>query len=410
MVANTYLEGTYSEIYPAVSEDEAGLAHLFLQFSFPGGIPSHAAPETPGSIHEGGELGYALVHAFGAAFDNPDLVVACVVGDGERKPDRSPRRGTRTVSSTHATTARCCRSCTSMATRSPTPPFSAGCRRSARSFFVGLGYEPLFVEGNERPAMHRRMASVLDDALDRIAAIQRAARAGDDAGTPRWPMIVLRSPKGWTGPKEVDGLKVEGFWRAHQVPIDEAKGNDGHRRLLEEWMRSYRPETLFDEHGRLVPELRALAPEGDKRMGATPYANGGRRRTVLHRPDWRAFALAIGEPGATIGEATRAAGRYLAEVMALNAEARNFRLMGPDETNSNRLGAVFEQTDRVWMERIEPFDEHLAPDGRVMEVLSEHLCQGWLEGYLLTGRHGLFNCYEAFVTSSIRCSTSTPSG
>lgn len=398
MVANTYLEGTYSEIYPAISEDAAGLGRLFRQFSFPGGIPSHVAPETPGSIHEGGELGYALVHAFGAAFDNPDLVVACVVGDGEAETGPlaaswhsncflNPQHDGAVLPILHLNGYKIANP--TILARMPDDQL--------RSFFIGLGYEPLFVEGSERPAMHRRMARVLDTALDRITAIQTAARSGEDVGTPRWPLIVLRSPKGWTGPKEVDGLKVEGFWRAHQVPIAAARENDAHRQLLEDWMRSYHPETLFDEHGRLVPELRALAPEGDKRMGSTPYANGGRNRTILHRPDWRTFAIELAEPGATIGEATRAAGRYLAEVMALNAESRNFRLMGPDETNSNRLGAVFEQTDRVWMERIEPFDDHLAPDGRVMEVLSEHLCQGWLEGYLLTGRHGLFNCYEAFV-------------
>ncbi|WEK43240.1 MAG: phosphoketolase family protein [Candidatus Sphingomonas colombiensis] len=399
MVANTWLEGTYSEIYPEIEQNAEGMKRLFRQFSFPGGIPSHAAPETPGSIHEGGELGYALVHAFGAAFDNPALVVACVVGDGEAETGSlaaswhgntflDPARDGAVLPILHLNGYKIAN------------PTIMGRMEDGQlhRLFEGLGYNPLFVEGSDPMAMHEAMAATLDHAFDQIRAIQDDARHGNGVqGVPLWPMIILRSPKGWTGPKEVDGKKVEGFWRAHQVPIADPRGNEAHRHLLETWMRSYRAEELFDEQGVLRSELRALAPAGDKRMGATPYANGGRLRTVLKRPDWRDFTLEVPAPGDVDGEATRALGAYLAEVMRLNADARNFRVMGPDETASNRLGALFDVTDRVWMERIEPYDESLAQSGRVMEVLSEHLCQGWLEGYLLTGRHGLFNCYEAFV-------------
>lgn len=398
MVANTWLEGTYSEIYPAISDDEEGMRQLFRQFSFPGGIPSHAAPETPGSIHEGGELGYALVHAYGAAFDNPGLVVACVIGDGEAEtgPLAASWHSNKFLDPVHDGVVLPILHLNGYKIAGPTI-LGRSDDTVLRQLLEGYGHEPFFVEGSDPMDMHRQMAATLDRVFDRIEEIQHAARAGEAPRTIGWPMIVLRSPKGWTGPKDVDGKRVEGFWRAHQVPIAEARENDAHRRLLEEWMQSYRPEESFDAAGRLLPELRALAPAGDKRMGSTPYANGGRLRRALRRPDWRDHAVAVPSPGGAIGEATRQLGKYLADVLRLNADARNFRIMGPDETASNRLDAVFDVTDRAWMQRIEPFDEHLARGGRVMEVLSEHLCQGWLEGYLLTGRHGLFNCYEAFV-------------
>ncbi|HEX5957443.1 MAG TPA: phosphoketolase family protein, partial [Hyphomicrobiaceae bacterium] len=399
MVANTYLEGTYSEIYPSVGRDVEGLRRLFRQFSFPGGIPSHAAPETPGSINEGGELGYALAHAYGAAFDNPDLVVACVVGDGEAETGAlaaswhsnkflNPAIDGAVLPILHLNGYKIA---------NPTI-LGRMADDDLASLFRGYGYDPVFVEGSDPLPMHQRMAAALDGAVDTIHAIQRAARtsgAGDRTEMPSWPLIVLRTPKGWTGPKEVDGKKVEGFWRAHQVPIAQAKQNTEHLRLLETWMRSYRPEALFDDAGRLVPELTALAPAGDRRMGANPHANGGLLKRDLRLPDYRTFAVDVPAPGETRAEATRVAGVFLRDVIRLNQD--NFRLMGPDETSSNRLDAVFEATDRVWMERIEPYDVHLARRGRVMEVLSEHLCQGWLEGYLLTGRHGAFSCYEAFV-------------
>ena len=398
MIANTYLEGTYSEIYSEVGEDEEGMRRLFRQFSFPGGIPSHASPETPGSIHEGGELGYSLAHAYGAALDNPGLVVACVVGDGEAETGGlaaswhsnkflNPAGDGAVLPILHLNGYKIA------------GPTILGRMETQllRELLEGYGHEPLFVDGSEPADMHCQMAAALDLAFDRIGEIQRLARAGRSDGLARWPMIVLRSPKGWTGPTEIDGKRVEGFWRSHQVPIGDVRGNGEHRRALEAWMRSYRPEELFDDAGRLLPELRALAPEGDKRMGATPFANGGRLRKELRRPDWRAHALKVPAPGEATGEATRALGVYLTDVLRLNDQARNFRIMGPDETASNRLDDVFQVTDRVWIERLEPYDEHLGRGGRVMEVLSEHLCQGWLEGYLLTGRHGLFNCYEAFI-------------
>ncbi|CAN5266197.1 phosphoketolase family protein [soil metagenome] len=398
MVANTWLEGSYSEIYPAISQDADGMKALFRQFSFPGGIPSHAAPETPGSIHEGGELGYALVHAYGAAFDNPDLVVACVVGDGEAEtgPLAASWHSNKFLNPKHDGAVLPILHLNGYKIAGPTIMGRMDDATLAK-LFEGYGYVPLFVTGDDPADMHRQMAATMADAFDRIAEIQRAARAGGKAFVPQWPMIVMRSPKGWTGPKEVDGKKVEGFWRAHQVPIAEARENDAHRALLESWMRGYDPEDLFDERGALAPELQALAPVGDKRMGSSPYANGGRLRGVLKRPDWRDHAIEVPTPGGAIGEATRALGQYLTDVFTLNAETRNFRIMGPDETSSNRLDAVFAVTDRVWMEPTFPYDQSLGQDGRVMEVLSEHLCQGWLEGYLLTGRHGLFNCYEAFV-------------
>jgi xylulose-5-phosphate/fructose-6-phosphate phosphoketolase len=399
MVANTYLEGTYAEVYPDVTRDEEGLRKLFRQFSFPGGIPSHAAPETPGSIHEGGELGYALVHAYGAAFDNPDLIVACVVGDGEAEtgPLTASWHSNKFLNPVHDGAVLPILHLNGYKIANPTV-LGRLADDEIRSLFIGYGYEPLFVDGDDPQVMHRLMADALDVALASIRSIQQSARH-NSAGfhRPKWPMIVLRSPKGWTGPKEVDGLKVEGFWRAHQVPIANPRGNPDHLKLLEQWMKSYRPEELFDGSGRLVPELQALAPKGNRRMGANPHANGGLLKRELKLPDFRCYAVEVATPGSIVAEATRELGKLLREVVTLNADARNFRIMGPDETSSNRLDAVFEVTDRVWMEEIAPYDVHLAHDGRVMEVLSEHLCQGWLEGYLLTGRHGVFSCYEAFI-------------
>lgn len=399
MVANTWLEGSYSEIYPEIGRDAEGMKKLFKQFSFPGGVPSHVAPETPGSIHEGGELGYALVHAFGAAFDNPDLVVACVVGDGEAETGPlaaawhsnkflNPKIDGAVLPILHLN-----------GYKIANPTLLARMDDDElRSLFTGYGYDPFFVEGSDPKAMHGLMVAAMDQVMDRIREIQADAREEGWSGErPRWPMIVLRSPKGWTGPKEVDGEKVEDFWRSHQVPVSNARGNAAHRKILEDWMRGYRPEELFDANGRLLPEIAALAPEGKKRMGALPHANGGLLKQDLRLPDWKKFAIEVDNAGGQTAEATRLMGAYLRDVMSLNAEAKNFRLMGPDETSSNRLDAVFEVTDRVWMEEIRPYDVDLAREGRAMEVLSEHLCQGWLEGYLLTGRHGLFSCYEAFI-------------
>ncbi|CAO4134890.1 phosphoketolase family protein [Methylorubrum extorquens] len=399
IVANTYLEGTYSEVYPDIAQDTEGMRRLFRQFSFPGGIPSHVAPETPGSIHEGGELGYAIVHAFGAVFDNPDLIAACVIGDGEAEtgPLAASWQSNKFLSPVTDGAVLPILHLNGYKIANPTV---LGRMRDdeLESLFTGFGYEPFFVEGDQPEPMHRAMAETLDRAVARIKDIQAEARGGGMGfRRPRWPMIVLRSPKGWTGPKTVDGKRVEGFWRAHQVPVSNARTDEGHRKVLEDWMRSYRPEILFDETGRLRPELAALAPEGNRRMSANPHANGGLLRRELRCPRWQDFALPVPQPGAEIGEATRTLGRYLRDVIRLNAEARNFRIMGPDETASNRLDAVFEATDRVWIENIGPYDVSLAHEGRVMEVLSEHLCQGWLEGYLLTGRHGPFSCYEAFI-------------
>jgi xylulose-5-phosphate/fructose-6-phosphate phosphoketolase len=399
MVANTYLEGTYSGIYPDITRDTDGLRKLFRQFSFPGGIPSHAAPETPGSIHEGGELGYALVHAYGAAFDNPDLIVACVVGDGEAEtgPLAASWHSNKFLNPAFDGAVLPILHLNGYKIANPTV-LGRMSDDEVRHLFEGYGYEPLFVEGDDPKAMHRLMADALDVALASIRSIQHAARQPEAAvQRPKWPMIVLRSPKGWTGPKEVDGLKVEGFWRAHQVPIANPRGNPEHLALLESWMKSYEPDRLFDGKGRLLPELQALAPQGTRRMGANPHANGGLLKRELKLPDYHAYAVDVPSPGAVVAEATRELGKFLRDVIKLNADARNFRIMGPDETTSNRLDAVFEATERVWMEGIEPYDVHLAHQGRVMEVLSEHLCQGWLEGYLLTGRHGLFSCYEAFI-------------
>ncbi|MGV2130819.1 phosphoketolase family protein [Agrobacterium vitis] len=399
MVASTYLEGTYSEIYPEIGENADGMRKLFRQFSFPGGIPSHAAPETPGSVHEGGELGYALVHAYGAAFDNPDLIVACVVGDGEAETGPlaaswqsnkflNPGRDGAVLPILHLNGYKIA---------NPTL-LGRMADEDIDHLFRGYGYEPFFVEGHEPTDMHRQMAATFDAAFDRIRAIQTQAREGKaPEGCPQWPMIVLRSPKGWTGPKEVDGRRVEGFWRAHQVPVSGCREEDSHRKILEDWMRSYDPEDLFDANGRLKEELRALSPGGERRMGANPHANGGLLRKELIVPDIRDYSVPVKSRGADMVQTTEVLGKYLRDVLKLNDINSNFRIFGPDETESNRLGNVFEVTDRVWMERFEPYDVHLSRDGRVMEVLSEHLCQGWLEGYLLTGRHGLFSCYEAFI-------------
>ncbi|MBN9057166.1 MAG: phosphoketolase family protein [Rhizobiales bacterium] len=397
MVANAWLEGTYSEIYPEVGGDEAGLRRLFRQFSFPGGIPSHAAPETPGSIHEGGELGYALVHAYGAAFDNPGLVVACVVGDGEAEtgPLAAAWHSNKFLNPVSDGTVLPILHLNGYKIANPTV-LARLPDEELTHLFTGYGYDPIFVEGHEPEAMHRDMAAALDTAFDRIAAI-RAAAKDDPARRPRWPMIVLRSPKGWTGPKEVDGKMVENHWRSHQVPVSECRSNPAHRDILETWMRSYDPEDLFDAAGRLRPELRALAPRGERRMSAIPHANGGLLRKDLRTPGIGDYAVAVERPGAVDAQATKILGDYLRDVIRLNAADSNFRVFGPDETASNRLASVFEATDRVWMAETLPTDDHLAPEGRVMEVLSEHLCQGWLEGYLLTGRHGFFSCYEAFI-------------
>ena len=399
LVANTYLEGTYSEVYPHIGRDEDGLRALVRQFSFPGGIPSHVAPETPGSIHEGGELGYSLAHAYGAAFDNSDLLVACVVGDGEAETGPlatswhgnkflDPRRDGAVLPILHLNGYKIANP--TVLARIPEEELAALMR--------GYGYEPLFVTieaADDHLDAHRRFAATLDDALDRIASLQRAARAEGASARPAWPMIVLRSPKGWTGPPEVDGLPTEGTWRSHQVPMTDVRSNPEHLRLLEDWLRSYRPGELFDQAGRFLPELAELAPEGDRRMGALPEANGGLVLRDLVLPDFRDYALSVERPGRDVAESTRVLGTFLRDVIARNPD--NFRLFGPDETASNRLGDVFAVTARAWDAEVEPTDEALSPDGRVMEVLSEHLCQGWLEGYLLTGRHGLFNCYEAFI-------------
>ncbi len=400
VVANAYLEGTYSELYPHVTKDEAGLRELFRQFSFPGGIPSHAAPETPGSIHEGGELGYALAHANGAAFDNPDLLVACVVGDGEAEtgPLATSWHGNRFLNPRSDGAVLPILHLNGYKIANPTL-LARIPEEELVSLFEGYGYRPILVTGGfgGEPAepVHQRVAAALDEAFDDIERIQRQARNGGSEGVARWPMLILRTPKGWTGPREVDGLPVENTWRSHQVPIADVRGNDQHLALLEQWLRSYRPEELFDAAGRLVPELADLPPTGERRMSANPHANGGALLRDLSLPDFRSYAVDVESPGTTMGEATRVLGTFLRDLMAQNPD--NFRLFGPDETASNRLNAVFETTARTWQQRLEPTDEDLRPDGRVMEVLSEHLCQGWLEGYLLTGRHGLFNCYEAFI-------------
>ena len=396
VVANAWLEGTYSELYPHVGHDEAGMRHLFRQFSFPGGIPSHAAPETPGSIHEGGELGYALSHAFGAAFDNPELVVACVVGDGEAEtgPLATGWHGNKFLNARTDGAVLPFLHLNGYKIANPTV-LARIPEGELVSFLEGCGWRPLIVSGDEPEAVHQALAGALDEALDRIAEIQQAAREADDDSRPQWPMIVLRTPKGWTGPKQVDGLPVEGTWRAHQVPVTSVRENPEHLRVLEDWLRSYRAEELFDDQGRLRPELAELPPRGPRRMSANPHANGGELMQDLVCPDFRSYAIEVPAPGTTFSEPTRVLGHWLEGVVAANPT--NFRLFGPDETASNRLDAVFRATDKVWEGAIVPTDENLGPEGRVVEVLSEHQCQGWLEGYLLTGRHGLFNCYEAFI-------------
>ncbi len=397
LVAHAYLEGTYSEVYPNIEQDEDGMKKLFKQFSFPGGIPSHVAPETPGSIHEGGELGYALSHAYGAAFDNPDLIVACVVGDGEAETGPlatgwhgnkflNPARDGCVLPILHLNGYKIANPC--FLARIP--------KDELTRFFEGHGYRPHFVEGHEPERMHEEMAATLDRVVGEIREIQADARKGGDLKRPTWPMIVLRSPKGWTCPREIDGKLCEGYWRSHQVPMGEMDSPE-HVGVLEQWLRSYRPEELFDEKGRLVPDLAALAPKGERRMSANPHANGGLLLKDLRLPDFRDYKVDVSEPGSATAESTRVQGKFLRDVMRLNLDRENFRLFSPDENNSNRWQDVLEVTNRCWMAEILPEDDHLSPDGRVMEVLSEHQCQGWLEGYLLTGRHGFFSCYEAFI-------------
>jgi len=396
LVANAYLEGTYSELYPNVSLDENGLRELFRQFSFPGGIPSHVAPETPGSIHEGGELGYALAHAFGAAFDNPNLLVACVVGDGEAEtgPLATSWHGNKFLNARTDGAVLPVLQLNGYKIANPTV-LARIPEAELVSLLEGYGWRPIIVAGDDPEAVHQAFAAALDEVLDEIREIQRAARGEGESARPQWPMIVLRTPKGWTGPKEVDGLPVEGTWRSHQVPMTDVRDNPDHLRLLEDWLRSYRPEELFDQDGRLVPELAGLPPRGELRLSANPHANGGALLRDLILPDFRDYAIDVPNPGATLSEATRVLGGFLRDVVTANKD--NFRIFGPDETASNRLGDVLSVTNKAWEAGIEPTDENLAPEGRVVEVLSEHLCQGWLEGYLLTGRHGLFNCYEAFI-------------
>jgi xylulose-5-phosphate/fructose-6-phosphate phosphoketolase len=398
IVANTWLEGTYSEFYPNISQDEEGMRKLFKQFSFPGGIPSHVAPETPGSIHEGGELGYALSHAYGAAFDNPDLIVAAVVGDGEAETGPlatswhsnkflNPATDGAILPILHLNGYKIANPCV----------LARISHEEIDQLFRGYGYTPIFVEGSEPAKMHQLMATALDQAITEIERVQKAARTDGSRERPRWPMIVLRSPKGWTCPKEIDGKRAEDSWRSHQVPMGEMHDKPGHIQILEQWMKSYRPEELFDSNGRFKPELAEMAPRGERRMSANPHSNGGLLLRDLRMPDFREYAVEVTKPGATDAEATRVMGKFLRDVMKLNMESKNFRLFSPDENNSNRWQDVLEVTNRAWMAEKFPYDDHLEPDGRVMEMLSEHQCQGWLEGYLLTGRHGFFSCYEAFI-------------
>jgi xylulose-5-phosphate/fructose-6-phosphate phosphoketolase len=398
LVANTWLDGSYSEFYPNVTRDAEGMQRLFRQFSFPGGVGSHVTAETPGSIHEGGELGYALSHAFGAAFDNPDLIVACVVGDGEAEtgPLAAAWHSNKFLNPASDGAVLPILHLNGYKIANPTV-LARIPHAELEALLTGYGYKPHFVEGSEPAAMHAKMAATLDAVIADIRAIQRTARSGGDSGRPQWPMIVLRSPKGWTGPKEVDGKPAEGSWRSHQVPFSDTARNPAHLQLLEAWLRSYRPEELFDEHGTPRAQIAALAPQGVRRMGSNPHANGGLLLRDLSMPDFRDSALAVPQPGAVNGEGTRVMGDFLRDVMRHNLRARNFRIVGPDETASNRLGALFEVTNRTWLAERVAEDDGLAPDGRVMEILSEHTCQGWLEGYLLTGRHGLFSCYEAFI-------------
>jgi xylulose-5-phosphate/fructose-6-phosphate phosphoketolase len=398
LVANVWLEGTLSEVYPNVGLDEAGMRRLFRQFSFPGGIPSHVAPETPGSIHEGGELGYSLAHAYGAAFDNPDLVVACVVGDGEAETGPLATAWHSNKFLNPATDGAVLPILHLNGYKISNPTVLARLPEDELTKLLeGYGYEPYLVGGDDPAAVHRALAGTLDAIFDRIADIQRAARANERTDRPQWPMIVLRTPKGWTGPKELDGVQVEGTWRAHQVPLPAARSKPAQLAALQEWMRSYRPAELFDESGTPRESIVDWLPTGAKRMGATPHANGGILTRPLELPDFREYAVKAETPGAETAEATRVLGYFLRDVMRDNAPYRNFRLFGPDETESNRLGAVYEVTGKAWQAAVEPVDVNLSREGRVMEILSEHTCQGWLEGYLLTGRHGLFSCYEAFI-------------
>jgi xylulose-5-phosphate/fructose-6-phosphate phosphoketolase len=398
LVANTYLEGTYSEYYPNISPDAEGMKKLFKQFSFPGGIPSHVAPETPGSIHEGGELGYSLSHAYGAAFDNPDLIVACVIGDGEAEtgPLAASWHSNKFLNPVHDGAVLPILHLNGYKIANPTV-LARISHEELESLFVGYGYKPYFVEGSDPEIVHQLMAATLDTVIREIKEIQEDARSNGFTERSHEPMIILRTPKGWTGPKEVDGKKTEDFWRSHQVPFGEIASKPAHLKLLEEWMRSYKPEELFDINGTLIPELAELAPKKQRRMGDNPHANGGILLRDLKMPDLKNYAVEVDKPGAVVAEATKVMGKFLRDVMKLNSEQPNFRIVGPDETQSNRLDAVFEVTQRTWDAEILPEDEKLSPDGRVMEILSEHTCQGWLEGYLLTGRHGFFSCYEAFI-------------
>ena len=398
LVANTYLEGSYSEFYPNIPQTEAGMRKLFKQFSFPGGIPSHVAPETPGSIHEGGELGYSIAHAYGAAFDNPELLVCCIVGDGESETGPlagswhsnkflNPARDGAVLPILHLNGYKIA---------NPTVP-GRMTDDDLVKLYTGYGYKPFFVEGNEPAKVHQQMARTLDAVVDEIQAIQKSARERKTTGMPAWPMIILRTPKGWTGPKVVDGKPVEGTWRAHQVPVADFVGHPEHLKILEDWLRSYKPEELFDQEGTLIQDLKDLAPKGNRRMGANPHANGGLLLRDLVMPDFRGYAVDVPKPGTADAEATRELGKFLRDVIKANENTSTFRVFGPDETASNRLDAIYEATPKVFMEKLLATDENLSPEGRVMEVLSEHMCQGWLEGYLLTGRHGFFSCYEAFV-------------
>jgi len=398
IVANVYLEGTYSEVYPNISENTEGMKKLFKQFSFPGGIPSHVAPEIPGSIHEGGELGYVIAHAYGAVFDNPDLIACAVVGDGEAETGPlagswhsnkflNPQRDGAVLPILHLN-----------GYKIANPSFLARIpQKELEELFLGYGYKPYFVEGEDPDIIHEKMAKTLDIVIAEIRCIQQEARHVGAKTYPKWPMIILKTPKGWTGPKEVDGMKTEDFWRSHQVPLSEIGKNNDHLKLLEDWLKSYKPEELFDKDGKLIEELRALAPTGNHRMGANPHANGGLLLRDLRIPDFRNYAIEIKTPGTVVAESARSLGAFLAGIMEMNMESKNFRVMGPDETASNRLGDLYRVTDKVFMAEIYPYDTNLSKTGRVMEVLSEHLCQGWLEGYLLTGRHGFFSCYEAFI-------------
>jgi xylulose-5-phosphate/fructose-6-phosphate phosphoketolase len=398
IVANTYLEGSYSKYYPNVSQDADGIKKLFKQFSFPGGIGSHCTPEVPGSIHEGGELGYSLVHAYGAAFDNPNLIVACVVGDGEAETGAlaTSWQSNKFLNPVHDGAVLPILHLNGYKIANPTV-MARMSHKELESLFIGFGYKPYFVEGSDPEQMHQLMAATLDTVIHEIKEIQEDARKNGFSQRPQWPMIILKSPKGWTGPKEFEGKKVEDYWRSHQVPFGELQANPGHLQLLEDWMKSYKPEELFDENGTLIPELAELPPKGHQRMSDNPHANGGILLRDLRMPDFQDYAVDVTEAGITVAEATKVTGKFLRDIMKLNMESRNFRIFGPDETKSNRLDAVFEVTNRTWVADTLPYDDSLSPDGRIMEILSETTCQGWLEGYLLTGRHGFFSCYEAFI-------------